>query len=66
MKFQKLAFFRDAPAPWQGPPPGGPDSLTAVTSMRGKYANRNALSLEMQPASELDDIVNSPKYEALL
>lgn len=34
--------------------------------MRGKYANRNALSSEMQPASELDDIVNSPKYEALL
>ncbi len=32
----------------------------------GKYANRNALSSEMQPASELDDIVNSPKYEALL
>ncbi|MCO5029182.1 hypothetical protein M1V54_24555, partial [Escherichia coli] len=32
--------------------------------MRGKYANRNALSSEMQPASELDDIVNSPKYEA--
>ena len=31
--------------------------------MRGKYANRNALSLEMQPASELDDIVNSPNYE---
>lgn len=34
--------------------------------MRGKYVNRNALSSEMQPASELDDIVNSPKYEALL
>lgn len=32
----------------------------------GKYENRNALSSEMQPASELDDIVNSPKYEALL
>ncbi len=31
-----------------------------------KYENRNALSSEMQPASELDDIVNSPKYEALL
>ena len=31
--------------------------------MRGKYANRNALSSEMQPASELDDIVNSPNYE---
>lgn len=29
MEMQKLAFFRDAPAPWQGPPPGGPDSLTA-------------------------------------
>ncbi len=24
--------------------------------MRGKYENRNALSSEMQPASELDDI----------
>ena len=24
MKFQKLAFFRDAPAPWQGTPQGGP------------------------------------------
>lgn len=34
--------------------------------MRGKYEKRNALSSEMQPASELDDIVNSPKYEALL
>lgn len=34
--------------------------------MRGKYANRNALSSEMQPASELDDIVNSPKYEAVV
>mgnify|MGYP007085124791 CR=1 FL=1 len=34
-----------------------------LTSMRGKYANRNALSSEMQPASELDDIVNSPNYE---
>ena len=22
---QKLAFFRDAPAPWQGTPQGGPD-----------------------------------------
>ena len=31
--------------------------------MRGKYENRNALSSEMQPASELDDIVNSPNYE---
>ena len=26
--------------------------------MRGKYEKRNALSSEMQPASELDDIVN--------
>lgn len=33
MEMQKLVFFRDAPAPWQGPPPGGPDSLTAVTSI---------------------------------
>ncbi len=24
MKMQKLAFFRDAPAPWQGTPQGGP------------------------------------------
>lgn len=33
MEMQKLAFFRDAPAPWQGPPLGGPDSLTTVTSI---------------------------------
>ena len=33
MEMQKLAFFRDAPAPWQGPPQGGPDSLTTVTSI---------------------------------
>lgn len=32
----------------------------------GKIREPNALSSEMQPASELDDIVNSPKYEALL
>lgn len=24
MEMQKLAFFRDAPAPWQAPPLGGP------------------------------------------
>lgn len=33
IKMQKLAFFRDAPAPWQAPPQGGPDSLTTVTSI---------------------------------
>lgn len=27
MKFQKLAFFRDAPAPWQATPPEGPAQM---------------------------------------
>ena len=33
MEMQKLAFFRDAPAPWQATPPGGPVSLTAMTNV---------------------------------
>ena len=31
--------------------------------MRGKYANHKCSSSAMQPASEQDDIVNSPNYE---
>ncbi|AAG55118.1 unknown protein encoded by prophage CP-933K [Escherichia coli O157:H7 str. EDL933] len=30
---QKLAFFRDAPAPWQATPPGGAVSLKAMTNV---------------------------------
>ena len=33
MEMQKLVFFRDAPAPWQATPPGGPVSLTALTNV---------------------------------
>ena len=34
--------------------------------MRGKYENRNALSSEMQPASELDDIVRQTLEELFI
>lgn len=29
MKIQKLAVFRDAPAPWQATPPEGPAQMRA-------------------------------------
>lgn len=45
MKFQKLAFFRDAPAPWQATPPGGPvnDEVILVSHVpfQGNYKSQS-------------------------
>ncbi|MDF1126266.1 hypothetical protein P1T57_12145 [Escherichia coli] len=47
MKFQKLAFFRDTPAPWQATPPGGPVSLAAMNERQIQNTEINQASTDV-------------------
>lgn len=42
---QKLAFFRDAPAPWQGTPQGGPAITMEAMTMTMTMTETEALGI---------------------
>lgn len=64
---QKLAFFRDAPAPWQGTPPGGPaitmEAMTMTeTEALGIIRSITGISQQADEQTTQPDSVTAENY----